>query len=345
MAIPIARARELMDFMSALPRVHLAILPTPLEELPRLSELLGGPRIFVKRDDLTGLAFGGNKLRHLEYHLGTAFQKGANVLITGSNAQSNHVRQSIAAAIKTGMKAAVVLRGKRPEKLEGNILLYDLMGADYRFYDVADIPALALKMYEVADEYTAKGYRPYVIDTGGGSPTEGCVSYLQCMAEMCFQFDEMGIEPTHMTLASYRGTISGLWNGARFLGVSWKIFGICSEPVPGGLPVARQRAVGRANAVSNMLSLGYTFTESDITVYDQYAGSAYDDIPPETREAIQLAAETEGLMLDPLFTGKAMAGIIGLIRQGVLRKGETLVFIHTGGLPALFAYGDQLLRQ
>ncbi|MGQ9630644.1 MAG: D-cysteine desulfhydrase family protein [bacterium] len=334
---------ELREKISRLPRVHLGNLPTPLEDLPGFSEALGGPRILIKRDDLTGLAFGGNKVRKLEFFVGEAVAQGCDVLISGGGvAQSNHARQSAAAARKVGMKPVLVLRGGgQHQELQGNLLLDRILGADVRFYSPEEIAARGGRvvdfMDDVAEEYRRKGHKPYAIK--GSSLPLGTVGYVECALELAEQLEEAGIRADRIFVTSYGGTQAGLILGAKFLETGWDVVGV-SPSRHGDQGDSMARLV---NETAELLGIDTRISSDEVHNFaSEYVGEDYGLVTEEGLEAIYLLARTEGIFLDPVYTGKGMSGLIDEIRGGEIGSNETIVFIHTGGLPAIFAYAEEI---
>jgi D-cysteine desulfhydrase family pyridoxal phosphate-dependent enzyme len=321
--------------MNPIAHLPLALLPTPLHELPRLSAALGGPRLLVKRDDLTGLAFGGNKTRKLAYLLADARAQGADVLITAGAVQSNHCRQTAAAAAWAGLDCVLVLRGDAPARASANLLLDGVLGARVRWAGAAD---RATVMQDVARELAAQGRRPYVIPYGGSNAL-GAAAYAHAMHELVAQLGDTRVN--HIVFASSSGgTQAGLVAGARSAGFRSQVLGISVDE-----PAAHLRAVvaGLATAVAELLGLGFGVMPEEVTVNDGYLGAGYAIMGAVEREAIALAARTEGLLVDPVYTGRALAGLIDLVRRGAFSRDETVLFWHTGGQPALFADAYQEL--
>ena len=322
--------------LDSLPRTALGFLPTPLHPLPNLSARLGGPALWVKRDDQTGLATGGNKTRKLEYLLGEAQAAGADTLITIGAPQSNHARQTAAAAAKAGLKAALVLRGSAPAERTGNILIDDLIGAEV-FWAGARGDDDALNA--VAAELRARGQKPYVIPLGGSNPI-GAVGYVTAMLELVEQAKAADVYFDAIVFAtSSGGTHSGLVLGDWLASSTDRIVGISVDhPASALVP----RLIDLAAATADHIGLSVNFSAADFEVNDHYLGGGYAIMGEPEREAIQLCAQTEGLLVDPVYTGRAMAGLIDLIRQGEFKAGQKVLFWHTGGTPALFAYVKQL---
>ncbi|NPV69520.1 MAG: D-cysteine desulfhydrase family protein [Firmicutes bacterium] len=318
-----------------IPRVRLATLPTPLEEAPRLGEALGGIRLFVKRDDNTGLALGGNKARKLEFLMADAVKQGADTVITTGGPQSNHARMTAAAARKLGMRPVLVLEGKKPSERQGNLLLDELLGAEVSFVpEDADLDA---EMARVAERLRAGGARPYIIPLGGSSAL-GSIGYVLAAMEIVDQSIAAGIAPDRVyTSGGSGGTLAGLLLGMKVFAPQVAVWGIS---VGRREPDLIQRIVRKAEEAARLAGLPVSVTEDDVHVDDDYVGPGYGIPSPECIKAIRLAAETEGLILDPVYTGKTLAGLAGHVKRGLVRSGETVVFLHTGGAPGLFAYSE-----
>jgi len=319
---------------SRFPRVRLANLPTCLEEMPNLSKVLGGPRLFVKRDDSTGLGFGGNKVRKLEFLMGEALARKADTVITTGGVQSNHARQTAAAAAKLNLKSILVLRGEEPNLYKGNLLLDTILGAEVRFVQTSNSQETDRIAYQIASQIEEDGGIAYVIPTGGSVPT-GCLAYAAAALEIVTQIKEKGIEIDYAVVANGSGgTQAGLTLGFKALHSGIKVIGISVSQAKQEL---KRRILQLGNQTAEKLGIDTALDEEDVVVYDEYVGQGYAIPTRECVEAIKLLSRTEGLFLDPVYTGKAMAGLTDLIRKGVLRKGENVLFMHTGGTPALFA--------
>jgi D-cysteine desulfhydrase len=312
----------------ALPRLHFAHLPTPVETLPRLSEALGGPHLLIKRDDQTGLAFGGNKTRKLEFLLAEAREQGAKTLITGGALQSNHCRQTAAAAARFGFKCILVLTGEKPEQPSANLMLDQLFGAEIVY--VADRKDRDSILQETFDQATNEGKKPYLVPYGGSNAT-GALGYAFAMKELIDQ--SVGADWIVFATSS-GGTHAGLLLGQRVFGFSGKILGISVDESEEWL---KQEVSQLASATSEKVGERIEFTPADVLVNADYCDAGYGVVTEREREAIQLFAQCEGLLLDPVYTGRAAAGMIDLIRKGFFKRDETVLFLHTGGLPALFA--------
>jgi len=321
-------------------RIELGHLPTPLEEMPRLTEALGGPRLFIKRDDETGLATGGNKTRKLEFLLADALQGGADTIITAGAAQSNHCRQTAAAAVKCGLKCILTLTGSDPGSWNGNLLLDDLLGAEVRFVGDVTWTGLLDVMADVADEVRAGGGRPTIIPVGGSNPV-GATGYVAAMEELVEQLTERDLNIDHIVFASSSGgTQSGLVVGAKAFGFRGRVLGISvASKVDDLMGVLEQLS----NDTAQHLGLDLYLPHDAFEVNDDYLGAGYGKPAAPEREAIRLLAQSEGILGDPVYTGRALAGLIDLIRKGIFDKDETVLFWHTGGTAALFAYVEELL--
>ncbi len=322
-----------------LPRVTIAHLPTPLEEMPRLSAALGGPRLFVKRDDQTGLATGGNKARKLEFLVAEAIEKGADTIITAGAVQSNHARQTAAAAARFGLRCRLVLGGESPYHWTGNLLLDQLLGAEIHWAGEQERSQVMQLMEEMAAEEKQAGHHPYVIPYGGSNPV-GATGYVAAMEELMGQLEARNLQVDRVVFAtSSGGTQSGLLVGAKALGFPGQIEGISVSKTSEVVKASVEELVVEITA---RLGLDLSFASEDFIVHDDYLGQGYARMGPPEQEAIRLLARTEGLLVDPVYTGRAMAGLIDLIRRGVFGRDETVLFWHTGGIPALFAYAEEL---
>jgi len=313
-------------------RVSLAKLPTPVESLPRLSAELGVASITVKRDDMTGLAFGGNKTRKLEFLLADAKNQGAKRLITRGAAQSNHCRQTAAAAAKQGFACTLVLTGCEPSDVNGNLLLHHLLGADLVWTGDDDPDEVLNATFLDLEEQQAA---PYLIPYGGSNPI-GAQAYAYALGEWMQQ----GVQADRIVFAtSSGGTQAGLVLGARAYGFQGKITGISVDK-----PAAELQAtvITLANRTAPRLTYDGDIQADDVEILDGYLGAGYGVMGDPEREAIALFARLEGMMLDPVYTGRAAAGMMDCIRTGIFSSSERILFWHTGGTPGLFAYADQL---
>ena len=316
-------------------RIVLAHLPTPIEPLPRLTKLLQGPRLFIKRDDLTGLGLGGNKTRKLEYLAADALAQGCRTLITTGAVQSNHCRQVAAAAARLGLGCILVLAGEDPGSRQGNLLLDELSGAKLVFVPKEERDQRLQQAFAHAEE---DGLQPYLIPYGGSNPI-GVQGYIQAMQEL----QDQNLQPDWIVLASSSGgTQAGLVLGAKQTGFPGRILGISVDKPADELT---QTIMALANQTAAWLGIDKKIESADVLVNDAYCQAGYGILQPAEVEAIRLFARTGGILLDPVYTGRAAAGLIDLIRTGFFRPDETVLFWHTGGIPALFAepYASALL--
>lgn len=326
--------------LATLPRFRLATLPTPLQRARNLETALGGsaPRIVIKRDDLTGLAFGGNKARKLEYLVADALATGATTLITEGATQSNHARMTAAAARIAGLRCVLVLDARQGAEVGGNLLLDQLMDVEVRI--VPDKVARSAEVERVAEQLIAAGDRPYLIPTGGSVPL-GAAAYVAMVAELLAQLQEAEEAPRRLYVATgSQGTQAGLVVGAHAYSAPFAIHGIAVER-----PVEKLIAdcASLANATAALLDLDQQFSESEIEIDGDHVGEAYGVATEEGLAAIRLLARTEAIFLDPVYAGKAMAALLADIRGGAIAPDEAVVFLHTGGGPSLFSFGTALL--
>lgn len=336
--VPITAA-QLRERIARVPRVHLAATPTPLEELPRLARELGGPRVFVKRDDLTGLAFGGNKVRNLEFRMAEALSAGADTVIMYVDILSNSARQTTAAANRLGLRTVLVLKGRPPAQITGNLLVDYLLGAEIVF---ADDAAGQRRAVDAAVERLRKeGRHPFVLNDSPMFAVAAALAYTEATLELLDQLAAAGVGPErlHLYISSSGKGQPGPELAVRALGLPTRVHG-------GSVQVTRGRAKAAiaegVNNAARFLNLDITATAEEIDNRDDYVGGGYG-IPSEAgTEAVVLAARTDGLILDPVYTGKAFAAIIDDVRRGKLGAEDTAVYIHTGGLPLLFNVAEQI---
>ena len=327
--------------LAEFPRVNLAHLPTPLEHLPRLSAELGGPQIYVKRDDCTGLATGGNKTRKLEFAMADALQQGADTIVTVGAVQSNHVRQTAAAACKLGLGCEVLLEHRVQDPTEyysqsGNVLLDRIFGANLREYPGGTDFDRA--MDEVAAEVAASGGKPYLIPGGASNPV-GALGYVNCAIELLQQIEERGLNVGHIVTATgSAGTQAGFVVGLKAMDSHIPLLGVgVNEP----REEQEQKVYELALATAEYIGRPGVVAREDIVANCDYVGEGYGIRTEGMNEAVLMLARLEGLLLDPVYSGKALAGMIDLIRRDSLGD-DDIVFLHTGGAAALFAYADQL---
>ena len=315
-----------------LPKENFAHLPTRIETLPRLSKLLSGPELLIKRDDQTGLAFGGNKTRKLEYLMAAALGENAGMVLTAGAAQSNHCRQTAAAAARCGLDCTLVLEGSEPEKFSANLFLNQLLGAKIIWTDKNGRDQTLESAFQ---EARINGKNPYLIPYGGSNAV-GAYAYYQAYAEIEEQLKNA--MPDWIVFASSSGgTQAGLSIGGGGAGKT-KILGIS---VDNSADVLKEIVLNIARELQQKIGRNLIVEEGNILVNADYTGAGYGIMNDRDLEAIHLFAETEGILLDPVYTGRAAAGLIDLVRSGFFKPGERVLYWHTGGTPALFA--DQYL--
>ncbi len=314
------------------PRLSLGFFPTPLHELKNLSQLFNGPRIFIKRDDQTGMALGGNKVRKLEYIMADALAKQSRIIITVGAVSSNHARQTAAAAAIMGLECHLVLIGREPKESQGNYLLDNLLGAKCTCVRNSQAAATVESLMQ---EYRDQGKNPYFIPAGGHS-TEGVIAYMHACQEIQQQaeYDFAAVITAVGTGTTYAGLYLGEKiknNGSQVIGISvggdrdW-----CSEKVLNIIhPLEKQMGIILSQA-------------ADLNIYYDYIGPGYTKTYPQLREVIKLVASQEGILLDPVYSGKAMLGLIDLIKQGYFNREQNVLFLHTGGAPEIFSYNKFL---
>ena len=322
-----------------IPRQSLGFFPTPLIALSRLSKALDGPTIFMKRDDNTGLALGGNKTRKLEFIMGDALAQGADCVITAGAAQSNHCRQTAAAAASLGLECHLVLGGEEPEQTSGNLLLDKIFGSHIHWAGAnrkgEDIP-------KIVEQLTKQGKKPYVIPYGGSNEL-GALAFVEAFKELESQRESMNLSFTHIVFASSSGaTQAGLMLGKKILNSPAQIVGINIDKGETDKVPFDQYTVALANSTASLIGADHQFSESDLTLNSDYVGEGYGVVGTLENEAIAMTAQTEGILLDPVYTGRAMGGLIDMIRSGKIKKTDRVLFWHTGGAPALFAYSSDL---
>ncbi len=333
--------------------MHLARIPrrrytpgdTPIEFLPRLTEQLSGPRIHIKRDDLLGLASGGNKTRKLEFLMAEALSQGADTIITTGAVQSNHCRLTLAAAVKEGLDCRLVLEerveGSYSPAGSGNNLLFTLLGVD----KIAVVPGgadLPQAMEDMATEVRARGGRPYIIP-GGGSNALGALGYVACAEEILAQSFDMALPIDHVVCSSgsggtHAGLVAGFYGNQTGIPVTGISVRATKAP-------QESKVQALANATSRLSGATRDIPADEITVRDEFVGPGYSLPTPEMTAAIHTFARTEGILLDPVYTGKTAAGLIAMVREGAFACDSNVLFIHTGGSPAIYAYPDEVLGQ
>jgi 1-aminocyclopropane-1-carboxylate deaminase/D-cysteine desulfhydrase-like pyridoxal-dependent ACC family enzyme len=318
--------------IAQVPRVKLALTPTPIEEAPNLTRALGGPRIFIKRDDLTGVAFGGNKLRNLEFRLARTMAEKPDTVVVGLDIQSNSARQTIGACNKLGLKTILVLEGTKPDVVQGNLLVDYLLGADVVFAPTRQAQREALD--EHADRVRAAGGRPHILNDNPMFDVASALAYLETTLELLEQMERAAVQPSALYMSSSGKGQAGLVLGKRLTNAGHAVHGVTATDefhVP-------SRTAAIANETLQVLGLDTRVTDEEVLNDAGFVGAGYG-IPSEAGiEATKLFARTEGVILDPVYTGKAAAGMIAHIREGRYAKDDVLVFVHTGGTPSIFTW-------
>lgn len=321
-------------------KVSLGFFPTPIVELKRLSRHLGGPELFMKRDDQSGLAMGGNKVRKLEYLVGEAIAQGADTLVTGGAAQSNHCRQTAAAAAMAGLRCHLALGGEEPEAMGGNLLLDAFFNARIHW---CGEQRKGETIPDICEELRGKGRSPYVVPYGGSNPV-GALGFVAAAEELRRQSRSLLQPFSHIVFASSSGgTHAGLATGAAAAGLGCELVGIAIDK-EGMEGVSLEEYIVRLIAETARLCV-YTPVSEPPTLIRDYTGAGYGVVGDLEREALNVCASHEGILLDPVYTGRAMGGMIDLVRKGFFASGDRVLFWHTGGTPALFAYGDELIEK
>ena len=317
-----------------LPRLELAKLPTPLDRVENLGKSLGNLDLWFKRDDLTGFGLGGNKVRSIEYLAADAMKVNSNILITGGSPGSNHVRTTMAVAAHLGLKGVAVLSGTRPSKTNGNLLLNQLLDAKLVFTGNPDRSYIDNYIEDEAERLRGKGESPYMIRRGGVSSL-GCIGYVSAAVEICSQLQNLNLNPDILLCATGCGvTQAGLLVGFKLMGLNCRLYGIT---------VSRSRDECIAyikqliNETEDVLGLDSRVKNDEIFVFDEYIGEGYSVPTSEGIDAIRLVAQTEGIFLDPIYTGKAMAGLTDLVKKDLIGPDKTVIFLHTGGSPSIFS--------
>ncbi len=333
----VMKCENLLDRVTRVPQVDIGHFPTPLEDCPRLTKALGGPRILIKREDCSGLALGGNKVRQLTFTIGEAVHQGADTIVHGAASQSNHCRQAAATCARLGLKCYLRLSRDHKSVVQGNLLLDHLAGANVEIVDVPFGDELHTVKVALAEELKAEGLKPYVV--GGPHATAlAAVGFTWCMAEIHRQQETLGVEADWIFAASAGGTQAGLVLGAKALGMKIKPFGVA----PLSWDNRIERIQQAANAAAAILDLDVSIDNNEVRNTDAFVGKGYGMLTPKCADAIKLVAQTEGIFLDPVYSGKAMAGLIDHIERGQLTSDDTVIFLHTGGTPQLFVYNEEL---
>jgi len=334
---PLLSRAALRARLERLPRVRIAHLPTPLEEMPRLSAELGGPRILIKREDATGLVFGGNKARHYEYEVPHVRDAGYDVLINIMDYHSNNARMTAAAANRFGIPYVLVLRNAKGRPVQGNLLMDKILGAELHLLDPEESEDALEYARGLAANLESQGKKPYLLQDHAFPTIVGMVSYVGCGLELLEQLEERGLGSVHFFGVAGR-SLCGLITVAKNLGLDWKFTGVTVT-----YEVDLEDYIfGNAGRIAQLLDLPATFDRSDMTVLNDYIGEGYGVPTQEVIEATYLTARKEAIILDPNYTGTVMSALIDQIRKGNVTREETVVFLHSGGLPAVFTFADEL---
>lgn len=332
--------QDIRERIKRMPRARLAHLPTPFEALPRFSKALGGPTVYIKRDDCTGLAFGGNKTRHNEFVLADALERGVDMLVWGAGVQSNNCRQTVASCAKLGLDIHLVLGRGHSDEVQGNLLLDHILGATYEIVDAPVGPELDDLIAARADEFRAQGRKVYNWDRDIVRG-KAAVSYTLCMVELAEQLKELDLSSDAFYICSAGSTGAGMALGKAALGINAPLVNMLPIHWPWDEP---EDMAGLANEAAELIDVPHRLTADDIIVDDTCIGPGYGVPTDAGMEAIALLARTEGILVESTYTGKALAGLIQHVRAGRYSPDQSIVFIHTGGTPALFATRDDIVR-
>ena len=323
------------ETIAKVPRVQLALTPTPLHEAPILAKRLGGPRIFLKRDDLTGVAFGGNKTRNLEFRLAKTMSENPDVVIVGLDLQSNSARQTVGSCNKLGLKTILVLEGERPDAVQGNLLVDYLLGAEVHFAPTREAQRSLLD--ELAGKVRAEGKVPHILNDNPMFDVASAIAYIECTMEILEQLEREGLRPSCLYMSSSGKGQAGLVLAQKLLGLECEMRCVTATAEYDDVP---ERTAEIANRTAEYLGMALQVNADDVVNLRDQVGEAYG-IPTEAGNAtVKLFAETEGVVLDPVYTGKAAAGMVAQIRAGQYSPADVVVFVHTGGTPAVFTHSD-----
>ncbi|BCH27993.1 D-cysteine desulfhydrase [Mesorhizobium sp. L-8-3] len=335
-SLPMTHA-EIRGRIAMIRRLDIALKRTPIEEAKNLSQVLGGPRIFVKRDDLTGVAFGGNKLRNLEFRLAHAMKDEPDTVIVGLDLQSNSARQTVGACNKLGLRTILVLEGRQPNNVQGNLLVDYLLGAEVHF--ARDREEQRAKLDSLAAAVADAGGRPHILNDNPMFDVASAVAYLEVTLEVVEQLAERQLSPACFYMSSSGKGQAGMVLAQKLLDLDFAMHGVTATDefhIP-------SRTAAITNQTAAALGLDLVVGEEDIVNFTDFVGKAYG-IPSEAgNEAVRLFARTEGIILDPIYTGKAAAGLIAHVREGRFSKDDVVVFVHTGGTPAVFTWSELCL--
>ncbi len=325
--------REIRERIAEVPRLDIAIRDTPLEEARNLSRTLG-PRIFIKRDDLTGVALGGNKLRNLEFRLAHMMKEDPDTVIVGLDLQSNSARQTVGACNRLGLKTILVLEGRRPNQVQGNLLIDYLLGAEVHF--AADRDEQRRMLDSLADDVRRAGGRPHILNDNPMFDVASALAYIETTLESLDQLAAREIAPTHFYMSSSGKGSAGILLAQKLLGAGFRMHAVTATD-EFHLP---SRTASIANQTLRRLGIDMEIGEEDVVNFTGFVGPGYG-IPSEAgNEAVRLFARAEGIILDPIYTGKAAAGLVAHSREGLLAEEDVVVFVHTGGTPAVFTWNE-----
>ena len=332
---------QIREALATQPRVSIAHLPTPLEECPQLSRALSGgkkgPRILIKRDDLTGQALGGNKVRHMEFRIGDAVARGADTFIYAD--ANNAARATAAACAKVGLRCVLLVRGQRPDQLQGNMLLASVLGADLEFLNTEDRDEAAARVAEVRERLEKEGRKPYALQELPTYHLSAIFSYMDAAVELRGQLEGKGIDKVHFYMVNGHSQ-AGLQLGAKLMGLDWSFTGVAvGQHFEPDRPLSTWSRMG-----SDLLGFSESLDPEEIETTFDYVGPHHGSVTPEGVEAIRTTAATESVILDPAYTGKAMAALMADVRRGRFSEEDNLVFVHTGGIPMLFEAAEQVSR-
>jgi len=326
-------------------RVRLGLFPTPLQEMRRLTKKLRGPHLFIKRDDLSGFLLGGNKTRKLEFLLPDIMEKDADIVITTGGVQSNWVAQLAAVARNINVEVLLVLRGMKPKNLQGNYLVDRILGAKIKFVNISmdeyrqNITGI---IEEIAENYRKRRRRPYVLPLGGSTPLSD-LGWVNGAFELINQADEQDFKIDYVVVAGGSlGTVSGLATGFKMCNSNVKT--VCISVLSNDKDECRSKISSFSQQIANLMKLDFQIDEREVDIFVDYVGPGYAERTDSSIKAIKLLAQTEGIVLDPVYTGKAMAGLIDLVKKGFLTQDDNVVFLHTGGTPSLFGYANYFDR-
>lgn len=333
---------ELAAKLAEQPRVALGTFPTPLDACPRLSDAVGGPPIYIKRDDLTGLALGGNKTRNLEFQIGSAVAQGCDTVVAGADTQSNQCRQASAACAKVGLDCHLVLSGGIHNEVQGNLLLDHIFGANVTVLEDSTIDELQDRIDPIEADLQKQGRKTYRISSKFPEPAlRAMCGYLSCALELSTQLPSLPNPPSTIFITSGSGTThAGFAAGIKVLGLPVKVIGISiKEPAD----EQRETVAARSQLLAEQLEIPCGLSVDEVYVSDDYLGAGYGEVTDGGMEAIRLTAQHEGVLLEPVYTAKTMSGLIGMARNGDLPADQPVIMVHTGGIPALFAYHEEIM--